>query len=274
MVLRTNAIGAQGRFNTVKKKYIGPMKKNIKTLGVIPARYKSSRFEGKPLVKISGVPMIKRTFDQVKNSKYLDDLLVATEDERIFKYCESQNIPAEMTSDNCSTGTDRVSEIAEKRNYDFYINIQGDEPVIDPSVIDQLIDSFITNGDKYSAYNLYKSVTDKTLIESENIVKVIVSELDELIYMSRLPIPYSKAGPDPNHFQQVCSYGYTPKALALFRSHGKTINERFEDIELLRFIDLGFKVKMIRTTADSVAVDIPADISKVEKFLEENKRRI
>ena len=250
------------------------MNKKIKTLGVIPARYKSSRFEGKPLVKISGVPMIKRTFDRVKNSKYLDDLVVATEDERIFEYCESQGIPAEMTSDNCSTGTDRVSEIAEKKDYDFYINIQGDEPVIDPLVIDQLIDSFITNGDKYSAYNLYKPIADKTLVENENIVKVIVSELDELIYLSRLPIPYSKASPYPQYLQQVCSYGYTSKALALFRSHDKTINERFEDIELLRFTDLGFKVKMIRTSADSIAVDIPADVPKVEKFLEESKRRI
>ena len=177
-----------------------------------------------------------------------------------------------MTSDKCLTGTDRVSEIAEKSDYDFYINIQGDEPVIDPLVIDQLIDSFITNGDKYSAYNLYKPLTDKTLIESENIIKVIVSELDELIYLSRLPIPYSKAGLYPTHFQQVCSYGYTSNALALFRSYGKTINERFEDIELLRFIDLGFKVKMIHTSADSIAVDIPEDVSKVEKFLEESRR--
>lgn len=238
-----------------------------KVLGVIPARYKSTRFEGKPLVKINGVPMIKRTYLQASKSPLLDDILVATEDKRIFDYCLSESIPVIMTSDQCLTGTDRLAEVAKTKAYDFYINIQGDEPIVDPLAITQLLEEYHKYNEKYSVYNLYKVIVDPKEIESDTIIKVIVNELDEMLYMSRLPVPFSNSSMEAVHKQQVPVYGFIRDALFEFSRHSKTLNEQFEDIELLRFVDLGYKVKMRETTVDSIAVDVPGDVLKVESFL-------
>ncbi len=246
------------------------MEKNISVLGIIPARYKSTRFEGKPLVKINGIPMIKRTYAQARQSKLLDKLIVATEDSRIYEYCESEDIPVIMTSDNCLTGTDRLSEVAQTEEYDFYINIQGDEPVIDSAVITQLINEYKKFGDQYIAYNLYKIISNSNEINSKTIIKVIVNEKDELLYMSRLPIPYSNSHLLAEFRQQIPVYGFTRAALKLFSEKNKTLNEQYEDIELLRFLDLGYKLKMVETFASSIAVDVVDDVKKIEDFLKNN----
>lgn len=243
------------------------VKKEFKILGVIPARYKSTRFEGKPLALIDGIPMIKRTYIQAKKSKLLDDLIVATDDNRISDYCESENIPVIMTSSNCLTGTDRLAEVAKKLDYDLYINIQGDEPVIDPDSISQIVNTYNEYGNEYMVYNLYKVITNMEEVNSNTIIKVIVNEYDDVMYMSRLPIPFSNSKLVQNFRQQIPVYGFTKDALIIFSNHQKTINEQFEDIELLRFIDLGYKIKMQETTVDSISVDIPDDILKVENFL-------
>lgn len=236
-------------------------------LGVIPARYHSSRFEGKPLTLIAGVPMIKRTYLQACKSAMLDAVIVATDDSRILDYCTKEQIPVTMTSTACLTGTDRVAEVAINEDYDFYINIQGDEPVINPACIDQLLEMYACHGDSYVAYNLYKYIEDKAEIGSVNIIKTITNELDEMMYMSRLPIPYSNSEKDAVVKQQIPVYGFTKEALSVFASSAKTANEQFEDIEMLRFVDLGYKVKMVPTTVTSIAVDTPADVLKVEKYL-------
>ena len=242
----------------------------INVLGVIPARFKSSRFPGKPLAEINGIPMIKRTYNQANKSNKLSDLIVATDDSRIEEYCDSESIPVVMTSIDCLTGTDRLAEVATMNSYsdyDLYINIQGDEPVIDPEVISRLVSEYEEFGDRYAAYNLYKIIDDEDEINSDTIIKVIVNADDELMYMSRLPIPFSKSTQSPSFKQQVPAYGYTKPALMTFSEHEKTLNEKFEDIELLRFIDLGMKIKMCKTNADTISVDIPEDIIKVEKHL-------
>ena len=244
-------------------------KLNIRIIGVIPARYKSSRFEGKPLCMIKNIPMIKRTFLQASKSKLLDKLVVATDDKRIEEFCKKENIPVIMTSDKHLTGTDRIAEVATKEFYDLYVNIQGDEPVIDPQSIDEIVREYKKYGDKYIAYNLYKIIEYEKEINSNTIIKVIVNQKDELMYMSRLPIPFSKSEIKPNYKKQVCVYGFTKNALDIFSTYSKTINEQYEDIEILRFIDLGYKVKMKETKVDSIAVDVPEDIKKVEKFLDE-----
>ncbi|MCL5975267.1 MAG: 3-deoxy-manno-octulosonate cytidylyltransferase [Gammaproteobacteria bacterium] len=241
---------------------------NKSVLGVIPARYKSSRFEGKPLVEINGIPMLKRTYEQARKSDLLSELIVATEDARIVEYCESEKIPVVMTSAECLTGTDRLAEVADQYAFDFYINIQGDEPVIDPETISQLISEYEKYGEEYIAYNLYKVIFDQEEINSKTIVKVVVNQLDELMYMSRLAIPFSKSGLEPSIKQQIPVYGFTREALKVFASHtSKTCNEKYEDIELLRFVDLGYKLKMSETYADSISVDVPSDVQKVERFL-------
>ena len=242
----------------------------LKIIGVIPARYKSSRFEGKPLCIIKNIPMIKRTYTQAKKSKLLNRLVVATDSDEIRNYCKSENIPVVMTSEDCLTGTDRIAEVSQTEHFDLYVNIQGDEPVIDPSSIDEVVEEFQKYGDKYIAYNLYKIIEDESEINSNTIIKTIVNENDELMYMSRLGTPFNKSDKNAVYKKQVCVYGFTKEALKLFASRPKTLNEQYEDIEILRFLDMGYKVKMRETKVDSIAVDVPEDVKKVEKFLEEN----
>lgn len=242
----------------------------LKIIGVIPARYKSSRFEGKPLCIIKNIPMIKRTYTQAKKSKLLNRLVVATDSDEIRNYCKSENIPVVMTSEDCLTGTDRIAEVSQTEHFDLYVNIQGDEPVIDPSSIDEVVEEFQKYGDKYIAYNLYKIIEDESEINSNTIIKTIVNEKDELMYMSRLGTPFNKSDKNALYKKQVCVYGFTKEALKLFALRPKTLNEQYEDIEILRFLDMGYKVKMRETKVDSIAVDVPDDIKKVEKFLYEN----
>jgi 3-deoxy-D-manno-octulosonate cytidylyltransferase len=242
----------------------------LRILGVIPARYNSSRFQGKPLCLINNVPMIKRTYDRVKKSELLDKLVVATDDLKIKEYCEKENIPVVMTSDKHLTGTDRLAEVAQKEHYDLYINIQGDEPIIDYHSINQIVDDYQKNSQSYAVYNLYKKITSKDEVNSNTIIKVVVNQNDELMYMSRNPIPFNKSTNEAIYNKQVCVYGFTKKALEVFSNRSKSHNERFEDIELLRFLDLGYPVKMLETTVDSIAVDVPDDIKKVEDFLKQN----
>lgn len=244
----------------------GELKLSI--IGVIPARYKSSRYEGKPLALINGIPMIKRTYEQAKKSKLLDELVVATEHIKIKEYCESENMPVIMTTDSCLTGTDRIAEVAQEKHFDLYVNIQGDEPVIDPKSIDEVVNEYKLYQDEYVAYNLYKIIDDNSEVNANTIIKTIVNEKDELMYMSRLGIPFNKSENSVKHKKQVCVYGFTKKALEVFSSRDKTLNEQFEDIEILRFVDMGYKVKMKETSVDSIAVDIPEDVKKVEEFLE------
>lgn len=244
----------------------------LRICGVIPARYESSRFEGKPLAKISGIPMLKRTFDQAKKCNGLDELLVATDDERIQAFCESEGMRCEMTSKDCLTGTDRVAEVARKTDYDFYINIQGDEPVIDPRTLDQIEQAYRTHLDEYIAYNMYKRVQPDEQPESPAVIKVIVNEKDELMYMSRHPVPFEKGKNEKGYLKQVCVYGFTRKALELFSATGKAPVEMSEDIEILRFLEKGYKVGMVETTLDSIAVDVPEDIARVEEWLSMKNR--
>jgi len=241
----------------------------LRILGVIPARYKSSRFEGKPLCLIKDIPMIKRTYTQAKQSKLLTDLVVATDSPKIESYCQSEGIPVVMTSGSCLTGTDRLAEVASMYPSDLYVNIQGDEPVIDARAIDEVVALFREHGQTYVAYNLYKEIVGEKEVRSDTIIKVIVNEQDELLYMSRLSVPFSKSEMVPTFKKQVCVYGFTKQALELFTSRGKTCNEQYEDIEILRFLDMGYKVKMAQTTLDSIAVDVPEDVKKVENYLYE-----
>jgi len=174
-------------------------------------------------------------------------------------------------SRNCLTGTDRLAEVAQKEEYDFYINIQGDEPVIDIRSVDEIVNTYRKYANDYEVYALYKEINNPIEINSNTIVKVVVNESNELIYMSRYPVPFNKSSNNAVYNKQVCVYGFTKKSLILFSKNSKTHNEQFEDIELLRFLDMGYKVKMIKTEVDSIAVDVPSDIETVEDFLNENK---
>ena len=240
----------------------------MKKIGVIPAKFKSSRFPGKPLVKISGIPMIIRVAKIVSEALGKENTFVATEDDRIKKVVESYGYNVVMTSDNCLTGTDRVWEVAQKIEADIYLNIQGDEPLIDPLDILKIADE----KERYPSYVINGMID----IESNedpiniNLPKVLVNNQNELIYMSRLAIPGIKdvSLGKPIYKKQVCIYAFNYKELKTFgESSKKSEYEKYEDIEILRFFDFSIPIKMVETSNSSLAVDVIEDIEKVELFL-------
>jgi 3-deoxy-manno-octulosonate cytidylyltransferase (CMP-KDO synthetase) len=240
----------------------------MKVVGVIPARYKSSRFEGKPLATILGKPMIIYVVELTSKALGKENTYVATDDNRIKECVESCGYNVIMTSDNCLTGTDRLWDFAKQVKADIYINIQGDEPVLNPEDITKIVQeklrfpNFVVNG-----------MCDLDNTEdpaSVNIPKVLVNKDNMLIYISRLPIPgqKDKKQQNPIYKKQVCIYAFTYRELQLFgETNNKTPYERAEDIEILRFFDLNIPVKMVQTSSFSLAVDVPGDIDQVEKFL-------
>ena len=262
--LRTLSSRVKPRFIT-KSRFQEGM--GFSVCAIIPARFASSRFEGKPLAPIAGKPMLQRTYEQTRKCRGLDRVIVATDDERIEQFCNEHGMDVMMTSSDCLTGTDRLAEVADKVEYDLYVNVQGDEPVIDPSVIDAIMSEYAAHGNRFVAYNLYKRIENREEEESPTIIKVIVDNAGELVYMSRLPVPFSKDDTKVVRHKQVCVYGYTREALRVFASSEKTANEAAEDIEILRFMDFGYRVRMIETECSSIAVDVPSDIQKVEAFL-------
>lgn len=242
----------------------------MKVVAVIPARYKSSRFEGKPLADIHGKPMIWWVYNQAKKAKGLDEIYVATDDERIENICKELDMNVIMTSRNHSTGTDRVGEVADKIKADVYINIQGDEPLIDPKSIELSIDQFYTNKEEIFITNGMTKIKKHYEIIDNTVPKVVVNNEGNGVFLSRLPIPYPK-GQDTDYYKQVCVYGFTPKALQFYCNTNRGKIEQIEDIEILRFIESGYKVKFIEVDNDTIAVDTKSDLERVKKFLMENK---
>ena len=232
---------------------------------VIPARYKSTRFPGKPLAKIKGIPMLKRTYMQCLKATNKNNIIIATEDLKIKNYCLENKMPVLMTSKKCLTGTDRIAEIAKKKKFDFYVNVQGDEPIFNPIDIKNLIKNMYKNPN--AVLTGFCTIKEKKLFESKNIPKVIIGKKNELLYMSRKPIPNNGLNKKLNIFplRQVCAYSFPRKFLLKFPQKNKTYLEKLEDIEILRFLELGIPVKMVKMSSKSIAVDIPSDILKVEK---------
>jgi len=246
------------------EKIEGVMKPKVAV--VIPARYKSSRFPGKPLAKIKGKEMIIWVAEIAEKAIGKDNVYIATENEEIVDVVKSYGYKVVLTSDSCPTGTDRVAEAAMEIDADIIINIQGDEPMLDPSDIQKVIDYKMCYPDHIvncMAYlNSYEDVEDK------KIPKVITSLDDELIYISRNPIPGTKTGNGSNPKKQVCIYGFNREHLSEFAKMGKKTPLEFEeDIEIIRFLEMGHKVKMVMLDSDSHAVDYPDDINIVEDLL-------
>ncbi len=233
---------------------------------IIPARYASSRLSGKPMVKICGIPMILRTYGQCIKAVKAEVVFVATDDERIRQLCDKEKIQVIMTSPLCLTGTDRIAEAARRIDADTYINVQGDEPLFNPEDIRTLIKAI----DKYpdEVLNGYCRVDDESLFRSSNIPKVVMRPDGRLLYMSRAPIPTNKSYGYEIAWRQVCAYAFPKRALQAFASQPvKTNLEKIEDIELLRFLELGWDVRMIPMSDASIAVDNPEDVVAVEKMI-------
>ena len=236
----------------------------MKYILVIPARYQSSRFPGKPLIDIVGKSMIKRVYEQCIKTIDPSLIYVATEDQRIKEHCEYNNIQCLITSNTCLTGTDRVGEVARIIEADYYINIQGDEPLFNPKDIDRLLSEVKKQNTKYEVFCGYCSISDSERFFSFDVPKVVFNLSKELLYMSRAGIPGNKKGDFVYGYRQVCAYGFSKRSLSVFcKKNKKTFLEDLEDIELLRFIEMGIKIKMIEMSEESIPVDRKKDLERV-----------
>ncbi|MBI9008555.1 MAG: 3-deoxy-manno-octulosonate cytidylyltransferase [Tenericutes bacterium] len=242
----------------------------MKIIGIIPARFKSSRFEGKPLANILGKPMIWWVYNQAIKVELFSEVYVATEDDRILEACNNLNIKCLMTSDLHKTGTDRIGEVARKVAADIYVNIQGDEPLIEPETIKKAIEPFLTN-ESLQVSNLMTKIKDPVELNNFTVPKVITNKDNIGIFLTRSPAPYPKGSIDFNYYKQVCVYGFKPEALEYFCNSERGKIETIEDIEILRFIENGYKVQFIEVDSETVAVDTPKDLEKVIEIVSNKK---
>lgn len=240
----------------------------MKIIGVIPARYASSRFPGKPLADICGKPMIWWVYQQAKKVKEFSEVYVATESEKIEAVCKDLGINVVMTADTHPTGTDRIGELARKISADLYVNIQGDEPMIEPETIRKAILPFFDNPE-LQVSNLMTEIKDPVDVVNFTIPKVIANKNGIGVFLSRSPTPYPKGNINYKYYKQVCVYGFKPDALQFYCNSERGKIEQIEDIEILRFIESGWKVQYIEVVSETVAVDTPNDLAKVNRIMKE-----
>ena len=232
----------------------------MRTVAVIPARYASSRFPGKPLVELAGKPMILWVAELSARALGKQNVFIATEDERIREVVEASGFQAVMTSSQALTGTDRLAEASSMIDADIFINVQGDEPLVNPEDIIKIKEAKLNNPDQI--INGFSWISDSEDPNSVNIPKVITTE------DNRMP-GFKEAKNAPSRYKkQVCIYAFNKKELQDFLKFGrKSELEYSEDIEILRFLELGVSIKMVETRPGSLAVDVPEDVEKVATAL-------
>ena len=232
---------------------------------IIPARWKSSRFPGKPLADIHGKAMIQWVYEKCCEAVGKDKVFIATDDLRISERVSGFGGNVVMTSSACLTGTDRIVEANKTLGWEFVINVQGDEPMLDPAAIKCVYDNMIL--DPAEVINCYTDIEEHE-ITSPSVPKVAVSESGRLLYMSRGGVPFDKDGKPRAKFKQVCIYGFSDQHLRLLESRAeKTPNEGTEDIEVLRFLELDVPVKMLKVARYGQAVDTQEDLAKVRLLM-------
>jgi 3-deoxy-manno-octulosonate cytidylyltransferase (CMP-KDO synthetase) len=234
--------------------------------GVIPARYASIRFPGKPLAAILGKTMISMVYERARRSRLLAEVLVATDDERIMKACADLGIPARMTSASHGSGTERAAEVARGLSSGLIVNIQGDEPLLDPGMIDALVEAL--QDPSVLMASLMTRVKDQAAFEDLNRVKVVVDKDRNALYFSRTPIPCR--APD-GFFQHIGIYGYRKEFLFRFCALPPSDLEKAEKLEQLRALENGYRIRMVETAHSTLSVDTPRDIIEVERYLREHE---
>ncbi len=232
---------------------------------IIPARYQSKRLPGKPLIDLNGKPMLQRVWEKCAKAKSPNEIFIATDDIRIKNFCKIQNYNYIMTSKKCLTGTDRIAEAAKTIKAKNFINVQGDEPLILPSDIKKMI----LASSKYNyVLNAMCEVKNEKEYRSSHVPKLTVDNDNFLMYMSRSPIPGNKDNKFEYCLKQVCIYSFPRNLLLKFsKVKKKSFFEFMEDIEILRFLEKGIKVKMIKVSNSSIGVDTMKDVHKVRKLI-------
>lgn len=243
----------------------------MKVLGVIPARYGSSRFPGKPLLEIKGKTMIQRVYEGAIKSKLITDLVVATDDERIIEEVNRFGGRVMLTSSDHPSGTDRCAEVLSHfQNIDVVINIQGDEPLVDPEQIDTLLQAF-TN-DQVEIGTLGIDQVSMEDLQNPNRIKLVVDHADRALYFSRSAIPnFANAKGDPltcyPYLRHIGLYAYRAQTLREITSLEPTRLETTESLEQLRWLYYGYKIQVVKTNIETPNIDVPEDVEKVLRFL-------
>ena len=245
----------------------------MNAIGIIPARYASSRFPGKPLVDILGKPMIQWVYERACRAKYLDEVIVATDDQRIFDAVTNFSGKVAMTSPTAANGTERIAEIAQKIAAKLIVNIQGDEPLVDPDIIDQLV-VLMQNNPAAPVGTLVKKIEEVENLMNPNIPKVVVDKNFYALYFSRSIIPFHRDISDQrkwlrneNYYQHIGLYIYRRDFLLKFVTLPISMLERIEQLEQLRILENGYRIKVALTETESIGVDVPSDIDRVISFL-------
>lgn len=237
-------------------------------VAVIPCRFGASRFPGKPIADINGKPMLWHVYQRTIEAEGIDAATIATDDDRIRKVCEVLDLPVMMTRENHASGTDRVAECAGRLEADIIVNVQGDEPMIDPEAIARVARGIATCDDpNVQASNGYNEISSPSDAIDTNVVKVVTTTAGLAMAYSRLPIPYPKGGA-VRHLRQLGLYAFRREGLQRFASLRPGPLERAEGVEMLRFIEQGYSVMMVQVPNDEgIPVDTPADLDRVRAMM-------
>ncbi len=242
----------------------------MKTVVIIPSRYGSTRFEGKPLYPINEKPMIQHVYERSRKASKVDDVLVATDDQRIVDTVQAFGGKAVMTSDKNRSGTDRIAEAAEQIGLagdDIVINVQGDQPLMDPRCLDQMVAPFFKEPNLEMSTLAFKIVREKEITDPKD-VKVTFDNSGYALYFSRASIPLARdAGTRHDTFKHLGFYAYTRNFLEIYRKLDEGTLEAVEKLEQLRALEHGYRIKVVVTRYDSPEVDLPEDIPRIEKLM-------
>lgn len=241
-----------------------------RVVGIIPARFASSRFPGKPLVQILGKPMIQRTWERAKLASSLDRVVVATDDEKIAECCRGFGADVVMTSESCQNGTERCKEALEKleKQYDVVVNIQGDEPLIEPEIIDGIVKTLQAAPDAVFSTAVTSLKPDDAF--DTNRVKCVMDNRGYAVYFSRGLIPFNKSGKVNPNFPYLLHLGiqsYDTKFLKVYPELASTPLQIEEDLEQLKVLENGYKMKVIKVDHEAHGVDAPEDVEKIERLM-------
>lgn len=240
----------------------------MNVLGVIPARYHSTRLPGKPLLMIGAKPMIQWVYEAAGTAALIDELVVATDDQRIFDTVVGFGGKAEMTAADHPTGTDRLAEVARRYQTELVVNIQGDEPLIQGAVIDSIIRPLLDDpGLPMSTAKV--RLTDPEQVQEASVVKVVTAENGDALYFSRSPIPYPRNAGQAFYWKHIGLYGYRKEFLLKYIGLSQSQLELAESLEQLRVLSNGYRIKVVEVERDSVGVDTPEDLERVRGLLAE-----
>lgn len=242
----------------------------MQAIGVIPARWGSTRFEGKVLAKINGKPMIEHVWQRSKQSRLLRDVIIACDDERIIKVAQAFGAKAVLTAKDHPSGTDRIAQAVINVAAEIIVNIQGDEPLIEHSIIDDLV-TVLSKDPGCVMATAIKLIRTKEELENPNVVKAVIDLNGNALYFSRLGVPYDRDKVGINkikYYKHLGIYAYRKSFLLKFKDMPKSRLEQAEQLEQLRALEAGVKIKTILTDIETVGVDTPEDLARVEKLLQ------